>query len=118
MLMLPAWVLWLFGARFKACRTASVLLGLLGGGVMLLLGFVNVEFFRFYGTPISTVIFGLFQDDTNAIIATLVSDWPILQYSLFFLICTLLPLVLAWYPGVRYTPVGWIRFFPRLLYFP
>ena len=47
MLMLPAWVLWLFGARFKACRTASVLLGLLGGGVMLLLGFVNVEFFRF-----------------------------------------------------------------------
>ena len=111
MLMLPAWVLWLFGARFKACRTASVLLGLLGGGVMLLLGFVNVEFFRFYGTPISTVIFGLFQDDTNAIIATLVSDWPILQYSLFFLICTLLPLVLAWYPGVRYTPGGWIRFF-------
>lgn len=49
---------------------------------MVILGLVNLEFHRFYGTPISPVIFGLMQDDTGAIVTQILRDWPVARYAL------------------------------------
>ena len=58
-LILPAWFFWLMSAKWPKAKKWAEALGLIAGGLMVLLGFVNIEFFRFYGTPISAVIFGV-----------------------------------------------------------
>ena len=94
-LILPAWFFWLMSAKWPKAKKWAEALGLIAGGLMVLLGFVNIEFFRFYGTPISAVIFGLFQDDTQAIIKTVLSDWPILPYFGIFLAAMAVPVILT-----------------------
>ncbi len=94
-LILPAWIFWLMSAKWPKAKKWAEALGLIAGGLMVLLGFVNIEFFRFYGTTISAVIFGLFQDDTQAIIKTVLSDWPILPYVGIFLAAMAVPVILS-----------------------
>jgi phosphoglycerol transferase MdoB-like AlkP superfamily enzyme len=38
---------------------------------------INLHYFGFYKTPIDSVIFGFFEDDTKAIIQTIWSDFPV-----------------------------------------
>ena len=52
--------------------------------VLFLLSLINFGFFGFYGSPINSLIFGLAQDDTWAIIVSIVKDWPVVQY--FFIL--------------------------------
>lgn len=94
-LLVPAWLLWLVGARFAMIRPFALGFGLFGGGLMVLLGLINIEFYRFYGTPISVIIFGLFQDDTKAVVTQILKDYPVVQYLGLLAIGTLFPALLA-----------------------
>lgn len=75
---------------------------------MVLLDAVNFGFFSFYKTPISPLIFGLFQDDTKAILETLWSDWPILPYLLVLVLGTVFPFLSGFltFNKVRFSPRG------------
>lgn len=68
---------------------------------MVLLDLINIEFYRFYGSPISAVIFGLFQDDTKAVVTQILQDYPVLRYLGILAAGTLLPLIAA-----RIVPAG------------
>ena len=105
-LIAPAWVFWLMSAKWPKAKRLAEAFGLLAGGLMVLLGLINIEFFRFYGTPLSAVIFGLFQDDTHAILKTVLSDWPILPYLGVFTAATVVPLVLSMLIPAEKTPSG------------
>ena len=94
-LLVPAWFFWLVGARFAALRSFALGFGLLGGGIMVLLGLINIEFHRFYGTPISVIIFGFFQDDTKAVVTQILKDYPVVQYLGLLAVGTLFPAILT-----------------------
>lgn len=47
-LILPAWIFWLMSAKWPKAKKWAEAFGLIAGGLMVLLGFVNIEFFRFY----------------------------------------------------------------------
>lgn len=86
----------------------SALFAGLGLFSMVLLDAVNFGFFSFYKTPISPLIFGLFQDDTKAILETIWSDWPILPYLLVLFLGTVFPFLLGFltFNKVRFSPRG------------
>ena len=44
--------------------------------LLFLLSLINFGFFGFYGSPINSLIFGFVQDDTWAVIVSVVKDWP------------------------------------------
>jgi phosphoglycerol transferase MdoB-like AlkP superfamily enzyme len=89
------WAVLYQGARFdlKVCAAAALLLwplwlllparwhGALAGTVAVLFvtaNLVNLHYFGFYKTPIDPVVFGFFEDDTQAIVRTIWSDFPVL----------------------------------------
>lgn len=45
--------------------------------VFLLLSVINLHYFGFYKTPIDSMIFGLAEDDTAAVLATVWRDFPV-----------------------------------------
>ncbi|MCG9054251.1 LTA synthase family protein [Laribacter hongkongensis] len=55
-----------------------------GIAALLLLGLVNYFYFGFYQSPINAIVFGLFEDDTVAVLQTVWHDYPVI------------PGVLAW----------------------
>ncbi len=73
--------LWSFFRRFSLGYLFILLL------LINLLGMVNYYYFSFYQSPINVLIFGLNDDDTGAILATLWSDFPVLRVliSLFII---------------------------------
>lgn len=94
----PLFELWMVvfqGARFdlKVCAAAAVLLlpvllivparqhgwitGMLGF-LFVLASLINLHYFGFYKTPIDPVVFGFFEDDTRAILATIWKDFPVI----------------------------------------
>lgn len=85
--LFPALALLLVGLIFPLSKRAlfcrvSGILAILGASLLFLLGLVNFGFFGFYGSPINSLVFGLVQDDTWAIIVSIVKDWPVVRYSL------------------------------------
>jgi phosphoglycerol transferase MdoB-like AlkP superfamily enzyme len=56
-------------------------------------GFINLHYFGFYKTPIDSVVFGLFEDDTAAVLQTIWHDFPVVG--------TLLAVVLTTWLAVR-----------------
>lgn len=93
--LLPAWVLLIVGIRVAALRRAAAVAGVAGYAVTALLDVVNFGYYGFYATPVNAVVFGLFQDDTKAIFATLLEDWPVFEYLAAALLLVTLPPVLA-----------------------
>ncbi len=81
MALVPAWTCVLLSLRREGFWKGAVWAGGIGFAVILTLDLVNFGFYGFYGTPISPVIFGLFQDDTKAIVTTLLKDWPLFRYA-------------------------------------
>ena len=81
------------GARFdlKVSAAAVALLlplffmpsrfhGWIGGTIVVLYAFaslINLHYFGFYKTPIDSIIFGFFEDDTKAVVQTIWSDFPV-----------------------------------------
>lgn len=55
----------------------------------------NYGFYGFYGTPFSPLVFGLFQDDTEAILVTLWKDWPIFSYLIAWVLLTIVPVIVV-----------------------
>lgn len=80
-LAVPAWLLLCLSAwRYVFWRLAVWMAGL-ATAIAVTVAVVNFGFYDFYRTPISPIIFGLFQDDTTAIVKTLQSDWPDISVS-------------------------------------
>ena len=89
------WAVVFQGARFdlKVCAAAAVLLlpvllivparqhgwitGMLGF-FFILASLINLHYFGFYKTPIDPVVFGFFEDDTRAILATIWRDFSVI----------------------------------------
>ena len=47
------------------------------GLVFVLLSFINLHYFGFYKTPIDSLVFGLVEDDTAAVLKTVWLDFPV-----------------------------------------
>ena len=47
----------------------------------VMLSLVNLHYFGFYKTPIDSLVFGLVEDDTAAVLQTIWHDFPVEQYS-------------------------------------
>ncbi len=89
--LLPSLAMLLAGLIFPLAKRAilyriSEILAIVGAASLFLLGLVNYGFFGFYGSPINSLVFGLFQDDTWAIVVSIVKDWPVIRYSLALII--------------------------------
>ena len=67
LLLLP----WVSGRVYS--RIAAVL-----GFVFVLLSMVNLHYFGFYKTPIDSLVFGLAEDDTSAVLQTVWRDFPVI----------------------------------------
>ena len=94
-LAVPAWLLLCLSAwRYVFWRPAVWMAGL-ATAIAVTVAVINFGFYDFYRTPISPIIFGLFQDDTTAIVKTLQSDWPIFQYLSSLIVLIAVPLALG-----------------------
>lgn len=107
-LLLPAWLISLLTYPWPHLKRILTLVAGLTSLFLMSLAVINLGFFAFYRTPISSIIFGLWQDDTKAILATLWSDWPVVQLVLATLVLALLPLLAA--RLVRPRPYGERRY--------
>ena len=79
-LVAPAWIFLCLSLWRPVFWKLAVGFGCFASAVTTIMAVVNFGFFDFYRTPISPIIFGLFQDDTAAVVKTLLVDWPIFQY--------------------------------------
>lgn len=61
---------------------------------LFLLSLINFGFYGFYGSTINALIFGFVQDDTWAVIVSVVKDWPVVRYILV-LVCFVTALCLT-----------------------
>ncbi|MFC0179729.1 LTA synthase family protein [Thorsellia kenyensis] len=57
--------------------------------VVLIVLVANYGYFSFYGSPFNALVFGLFDDDTFAIIQTLISDFPIIKMTIFIVLAVI-----------------------------
>ncbi len=48
------------------------------GGIFVLLSLINLHYFGFYKTPIDSLVFGLMEDDTAAVLQTIWHDFPVI----------------------------------------
>ncbi len=87
----------------------------LGAGLALssLLALINLNYISFYKSPIDEIVFGLFEDDTVAILRTVWADYPLLRLLGVVALWTAAGLWLArrWQgiSGQGPTPSRWIR---------
>lgn len=93
--LIPAWALtaaslWKEGLSKYAAASAVAAYAL-----MLTLDLVNFGFYGFYRTPISPIVFGLFEDDTTAILRTVISDQPIFVYLTALTVLLILPIIVT-----------------------
>lgn len=68
LLLLLPWV----SGRVYSRMTAAVAL------VFVLLSVINLHYFGFYKTPLDSLVFGLVEDDTGAVLQTIWHDFPVL----------------------------------------
>ena len=73
----------------------TIAIGVVGQAIMVGLSLGNYGFYGFYGTPFSPLVFGLFQDDTEAILVTLWKDWPIFSYLIAWVLLTIIPIIIV-----------------------
>lgn len=57
-------------------------------GVFVLLSLINLHYFGFYKTPIDSLVFGLFEDDTAAVLQTIWRDFPVIWTLLWVAVLT------------------------------
>lgn len=90
-LLLPAWICVLLSYWKAFFWKLARILAFVGMFVTALLTVINFGFYGFYATPISPIIFGFLQDDTKAIVITIMKDWPVFTYLLCLAGFTALP---------------------------
>ncbi|OYT92737.1 MAG: hypothetical protein CFE43_06620 [Burkholderiales bacterium PBB3] len=57
-------------------------------GVFVLLSLINLHYFGFYKTPIDSLVFGLVEDDTTAVLQTIWRDFPVIWTLLLLAVLT------------------------------
>jgi phosphoglycerol transferase MdoB-like AlkP superfamily enzyme len=62
------------------------------GFILVMLSLANVHYLAFYKTPIDALAFGLFEDDTTAVLQTIWHDFPVLRTLLIGMGLSLLAL--------------------------
>lgn len=90
-----AWVLLLLSYWRPYFWRYTIAVGVVGQAIMVGLSLGNYGFYGFYGTPFSPLVFGLFQDDTEAILVTLWKDWPIFSYLIAWVLLTIIPIIIV-----------------------
>jgi hypothetical protein len=85
LLVLP----WVSGKRVQGRIAAAVAF------VYVMLSLVNLHYFGFYKTPIDSLVFGLVEDDTVAVLQTIWRDFPVVWTLLLAVLLTVLSVVLA-----------------------
>lgn len=65
--------------------------------ILLLLGFIELGYWLFFGGPIDVLIFGFFEDDTLAILATIFADWRLLGLTVAFITLVVCIFRLFWH---------------------
>ncbi|OYU30852.1 MAG: hypothetical protein CFE39_11235, partial [Comamonadaceae bacterium PBBC2] len=58
-------------------------------GAFVLLSLINLHYFGFYKTPIDSLVFGLVEDDTVAVLQTIWRDFPVVWTLLLVVVLTL-----------------------------
>ena len=100
LLLWPAWIAIFLAAapkpglsRFfrRACAGFAAAAAL----AFFTLEFINFFFYGFYGTPISSLVFGFLQDDTVAVLKTVLKDWPVFSLVLALAAICALPFLAA-----------------------
>lgn len=80
---IAGFLLLLFLPWVKAQVYGRITLGL--ALVFVLLSLINLHYFGFYKTPIDSLVFGLVEDDTAAVLKTIWHDFPVIWTLLFTL---------------------------------
>lgn len=62
---------WVSGSAYRRIAAAVAL-------VFVLLSVINLHYFGFYKTPIDSLVFGLVEDDTSAVLKTVWHDFPVI----------------------------------------
>ena len=93
--LVPAWVFIVLSLWKDFFYRIALFLAGIACSLLVLLDIVNFGFFGFYRTPISSIIFGLFQDDTKAILETIWDDWPVFLYVSCFAALAALPFLMT-----------------------
>lgn len=57
-------------------------------GIFVLLSLINLHYFGFYKTPIDSLVFGLVEDDTAAVLQTIWRDFPVIWTLLLVALLT------------------------------
>ena len=57
-------------------------------GIFVLLSLINLHYFGFYKTPIDSLVFGLLEDDTAAVLLTIWRDFPVIWTLLLVALLT------------------------------
>lgn len=110
-LLLPAWICVLLSYWKAFFWKLAHILAFVGMFVTALLTVINFGFYGFYATPISPIIFGFLQDDTKAIVITIMKDWPVFTYLLCLAGCAPCFSVAAVSAGSAGPPTASFRFF-------
>ena len=61
--------------------------------VYVMLSLVNLHYFGFYKTPIDSLVFGLMEDDTGAVLETIWRDFPVIWTLLLGLVLSVITVV-------------------------
>lgn len=94
-LLIPAWLFTLLAFWKSAFKPLALFAAVTALSAMVLLDLVNFGFFGFYRTPISAIIFGFFEDDTTAILKTILIDWPVFTYLFVLTTSIVIPVFLT-----------------------
>ena len=100
LMLIPAWLAMLLALVRPVFGRIAAWLALVALAIFVLADLVNFGFYGFYMTPISALVFGLAQDDTAAIIATIWRDWPVVTYVVVWGVLTTVP-----WAAARFLPV-------------
>lgn len=111
--LLPAWLLLALaqalpgGLRRLLDQLVVRVYAPLAVAALTLVSIVNHFYFGFYLSPINPIVFGLFEDDTGAILSTVWRDYPVVSGTLAWLAATALILWLAGRSRGRSAIAGW-----------
>jgi phosphoglycerol transferase MdoB-like AlkP superfamily enzyme len=72
--------------------------------VYVMLSLINLHYFGFYKTPIDSLVFGLMEDDTSAVLKTIWHDFPIIYTVILGLLLTVASVALHRVLLVRLKP--------------
>lgn len=89
--LIPAWLALILSCWLRPFYIISCILAGAGYFLMIFLDAGNFGFYGFYKTPISPLVYGLLQDDTQAIIETIWEDWPVVSYLIVILASVAIP---------------------------